>query len=515
MTQVRRATAAEVSADGRQQFVVAPGSRVADFLTSNRSVDVIEGPLGSGKTKALCVRPMRHAQEQAKSPIDGLRYTRFAMVRNTMPDLIRTTIRSWFELFPESRYGRYIGGAVKEHRIRFADVHCTVDFLSLDTDDDVRKLRSTEYTGICFNELQFFEKLLFDEARSRLRFPPQEHGGPTWRGVIADTNTPEEDHWLAVMTGRAELPSGLTEREALAWRWPDEWGYHVQPPALLEDLDQNGLVTGYRVNPTAENLANLPPGYYDEQMVAQSKAWIDNRLLCRVVTIAPGSPVWPMFRREFHVAREPLKPVPGHEVTVALDFGRVFPAALFAQEIGQRLYVQHEILGYNEPASVFAPRVKRFLVQTYPGCPFRLVGDPKGADIGQVTDRSAYDVFRDVFGAYVTPAPVKQNAIEDRTEAVAYALNDNPSGVNYLVISPACRILVVGMAGKYHLVREEDGQLRPKKDKYANLPDALQYLVLSRGVGRKMVGYSALADRKPVQTNPRWRDRPKTMRRVS
>lgn len=74
----------------------------------------------------------------------------------------------------------------------------------------------------------------------------------------------------------------------------------------------------------------------------------------------------------------------------------------------------------------------------------------------------------------VTPAPVKANDIATRLEAVAYALNDNPRGINRLVISPLCRTLIVGMAGRYHLVREEDGELRPKKDKYSNLCDCLQ-----------------------------------------
>ena len=84
-------------------FDVIAGTKVAEFVTSSRSVDVLQGPLGSGKTKALCARIMRHAMEQIKSPVDGLRHTRFAIVRNTMPDLRRTTIRSWLELFPEER----------------------------------------------------------------------------------------------------------------------------------------------------------------------------------------------------------------------------------------------------------------------------------------------------------------------------------------------------------------------------------------------------------------------------
>ena len=62
-----------------------------------------------------------------------------------------------------------------------------------------------------------------------------------------------------------------------------------------------------------------------------------------------------------------------------------------------------------------------------------------------------------------------------------------------------------------HLVREEDGELRPKKDKYSNLCDALQYGCISLGEGRRMVGLAPIADLKPVQV---W-NRRKTMRRVS
>ena len=89
-----------------------------------------------------------------------------------------------------------------------------------------------------------------------------------------------------------------------------------------------------------------------------------------------------------------------------LDFGRVFPAALFAQEVNGRINVQHEMLGFNEGATIFAPKVKRFLEQNYPGHAFRCVGDPKGRDRGQATEQSAYDVFR-ANGMPVTPAPVK------------------------------------------------------------------------------------------------------------
>jgi hypothetical protein len=105
----------------------------------------------------------------------------------------------------------------------------------------------------------------------------------------------------------------------------------------------------------------------------------------------------------------------------------------------------------------------------------------------------------------VTPAPVPANDISTRVEAVAYALNDNPRGINRLVISPLCRTLIVGMAGRYHLVKEDDGELWPKKDKYSNLCDCLQYGCLSLGEGRRMAGLRPASEVKPTRIAPQRR----------
>src|ERR1700680_254853 len=333
-------------------FQLEGGTKIADFIVSNNQFDYIQGPLGSGKTKACCVRLMRHAQEQQQSPINHLRMSRFFLARNTMPDLKRSTVRTWLETFPEHIYGRFNSApGFMQHKISFGDVRTEFDFLSLDKADDVKKLRSTEYTGGFFNELPFMPKEILDEADSRLRYPPDEHGGPTWRGIIAAGNAPDEDCWLAMMSGQIDLPPGLSDDERRQYKWPADWGLFMQPPALVELMDEHGTSLGFEVNPHAENLRNLPKEYYSRMWPGKSRAWIDSRLMNRVALVVEGNPVWPMFRREYHVAREALRPVPGHDVLVWLDFGRVYPAALFAQEINQRIYIQYEMLGFNEPAS--------------------------------------------------------------------------------------------------------------------------------------------------------------------
>src|SRR5580704_458098 len=71
------------------------GAVLTLFATSNNRVDVIQGPIGSGKTVSMFRRLGRHAMQQEKSPRDGLRRTRWFIARNTFPELKRTTVKTW------------------------------------------------------------------------------------------------------------------------------------------------------------------------------------------------------------------------------------------------------------------------------------------------------------------------------------------------------------------------------------------------------------------------------------
>lgn len=478
------------------------------FIQSTAPVQVIQGPVGSGKSKGANLKLWAIASSQKRGPT-GLRHTRWGIIRNTYPELRSTTIRTWLDTFPENLYGPLVWRQPPQQIIRAGDVLMENDFLALDKDDDVKKLRSGEYTGFYINELQYLPKSLFDECTSRAgRFPAMKDGGPSWHGVIADMNAPDEDHFISMMTGQAEFPIGMPEDEKAALTWPKEWDFFMQPAGLLETRAPDGSIA-YVDNPAAENAKWLPPKYYSNQIKGKTRAWIKSRVLNEIALVIDGAPVWPMFRPEFHMAREVLKPVPGHEVIIAIDPGR-WPAAVFMQQINDRVFVQYEFLGFNESAVTFAPKVKRFYEQHYSGIPYRAYGDPKGFDKGQASDTTSYDVYRDN-GINVLAAPVKQNNIEARVSSVAHILDDNPSGIARFVLSPYCRTLKIGMGGRYCLEKDETGELKPTKNSYSHPCNALEYGLLGMGEGRRMVGLKPVGSIKPMQV---YRGR-KTMRRVT
>jgi hypothetical protein len=64
----------------------------AEFMKSAAFFRLIAGPVGSGKTTACIFELLRRAMEQAKAA-DGLRYTRFAIVRQTLKQLKDTVLK--------------------------------------------------------------------------------------------------------------------------------------------------------------------------------------------------------------------------------------------------------------------------------------------------------------------------------------------------------------------------------------------------------------------------------------
>jgi hypothetical protein len=505
-------TEQRVTADGDVVWEVTD-KVLGQFMLSSAPVQVIQGPIGSGKTVACCLKLWAIANAQKPSPVDRIRRTRFAICRTTYPELKSTTIRTWTDVLDQRIYGPVKYTQPPTQKIVWGDVNCEIDFLALDDPTDIQKLRSGEYTAFFFNELQFFIKELFDEAQSRAgRYPSIRDGGPTWHGVVADMNAPSPDHFIALMRGMVPWPESMTDEERAALAWPSSWDWFEQPPALIEIRDPSGRIAGYEPNPDAENRKWMLPDYWGNLTKGKSKAWIDSRLLNRVALVVDGSPVWPAFRQEVHVSREVLHAVPGHQIWMGADFGRS-PACLFGQALNNRVSILAEMQGHNESAVTFAPKVKRFLETHYRGFQYCAFGDPKGQDRGQATDTTAFDVYRS-HGINMQPAPIKMNAIEPRIAAVDYILGQLYDGRPRLQISPNCRTLIAAMSGGYCYERKQRSseiKTEPSKNRFSHLADSLQYLCIAMGEGRQMIGLAPLNEVKPFQI---YRGR-KTMRRIT
>jgi len=89
-----------------RDFTDAP--TLCKMIEDDAFVQIAIGPVGSGKTFMLCNKVMMKAMQQQPAKKDNIRYTRWVFVRNTMPELRTTTIKTWEQCWPPEHCGSVI-----------------------------------------------------------------------------------------------------------------------------------------------------------------------------------------------------------------------------------------------------------------------------------------------------------------------------------------------------------------------------------------------------------------------
>jgi hypothetical protein len=368
-------------------------------------------------------------------------------------------------------------------------VDLTVIFLSFDHPDDIRKLKSLEVTGAWLNEASELSMEALEAATSRVgRFPSADEGGPSWHGIIADTNSPEDSSWWF----------DLSENKK-----PKGYEFFDQPPAMIEIQPKDGkspLEIGaapqYVPNdgthglPPAENIEHLTGGfkYYENMVVAKPREWVNVYILNQYGSTRGGKVIYPEYVDALHASKRPLVPAPGQVLYVGWDFG-LSCSCVFAQLTARgQLRVLREIGGEDIGIQRFIrDYFKPCLTQYYANFSLAMTGDPAGSQRSQSTEQTCFSVMADEGFPNVVAASTNEFAA--RREAVAWFLSRlSPEGSAFQ-LDPSCQILRKGFlrAYAYRKMRAESFQpfaLRPDKTQASHLQDALQYLCLYlRGSG--------------------------------
>ena len=72
---------------------VPDGAVLSEFFYDRGEVSIIQGPVGAGTSTASCFKMWAISNEQRPGP-DGVRRTRWMIVRNTYDDLRDTTLKT-------------------------------------------------------------------------------------------------------------------------------------------------------------------------------------------------------------------------------------------------------------------------------------------------------------------------------------------------------------------------------------------------------------------------------------
>ena len=464
------------------------GEVLKSFMKDSTFFRGIRGPVGSGKSVGCCVEVFRRALEQKKGA-DGLRKSRWAIIRNTNPQLRTTTIKTWLDWFPESDWGRFHWSVPYTHYIKKGDIDLEVIFLALDRPEDVKKLLSLELTGIWINEAREIPKSIIDACTMRVgRYPSMRDGGPSWSGVIADTNAPEEDHWWPIMAGEVPIPDHIPREQAKMLVKPDNWNFFTQPCGMLEVKDEEGEIQDYKENPKAENQKNILANYYSNLIRGKTKSWIDVYVMNRLGAIQDGKPIYPMFAPEVHISKEEIAVAANLPVYVGLDFG-LTPAATIGQKVRGRWLIQQEIVAIDMGIVRFAELLRQELATRFSAASEVIIyGDPAGDFRAQTDESTPFHILR---GAGLRAYPAPSNSVDLRLEAVSSQLTKMVEGKPAFLVDRRCASLVKGFEGGYQYRRMEVSGERysdkPDKNMFSHIHDALQYMMLGAGEGRALM----------------------------
>lgn len=450
---------------------------VSSFMRSKAFVRIILGPVGSGKSTGCLMEIIRRASQQERGP-DGIRHTRFAIVRQTLQQIKQTVLKefyTWAEPITTFK--------VSENTIylSFDDVRCEIHLIPLDDENDQRRLLSMQLTGAWVNEFPEIDPVIIPSLCGRLgRYPSAAQGGPSWFGLIMDGNFPNEGgDWHKLLEN--ELP-------------PD-----------FQLFKQPGGRT-----PIAENISNLPGGYeyYERLARGQSEEWIKRYVDAQYGNDPSGSAVFrDSYTHDFHSFDE-LSPIPGRPLIVGQDFGRDPWSIICQLDHRGRFLVLEEVEGTSigleqHIALNLRPRLYD---ERYNGMPVAVVGDPSGVSKSSLYEETSFDMLkREGFVAF--PAPT--NDIDPRLRAIeAFLLQQIGGKAVFMVDRGRCPRIVQGLRGGYRYSKVKGGENKPKPDKnsYSHPMDALQYAALAAH-GGMVQGAIMRRLKPPVRSTPKFSSR--------
>jgi len=449
----------------------------ARFMRSESFGRLIAGPVGSGKTTACLFELFRRACEQAPAP-DGLRYTRFAIVRQTLKQLKDTVLKDIVDWLKGIASYKVSDNTVY---ITVGDVRSEWLLIPLEDPEDQRRLLSLQLTGAWMSEcIEMNVEIVSPLAGRCGRYPSAALGGCSWFGIIADTNMPSEGSaWHAFMTHRM----------------PIDWQVFIQPSGMADNAENLNWLTQTTdtLKLAQDDPRRLAQGrtYYERFVRSNSPEWCKRYVYAEFGPDPSGSAVFrESFKLDFHVVDE-LEPVSGHTLLIGLDFGRDPCAILTQVDHRGRLLVLEEVIAEDIGLELQLNRgIKPALMaDRYIGLMAVVVGDPAGRQRSTMYEETSFDlVKRSGLNAY--PAP--SNDIDARIRAVeSFLLAQRDGGPAVLFDRRRCPQLIEAMNGGYRYAKTRGGVRKPTpdKNKYSHIADAFQYACLAAHGG--MVGMIA------------------------
>lgn len=448
-----------------QDKIYIPSPTGSTFHLDDSFVRVVMGPYGSGKSTLSIAEIVKRACAMPKWNA-GRRRSRWGIVRNTSGELSTTTLATWLAWFEELGDVRKRQKPIMTYEHVFNDGHGIVElellFIALDRPEDVRKIKSLELTGCYINELSEVPKAALAHMKGRVnRYPSKAFcKEPYWSGIIADTNPPEDDHWIF-----KDFEENSFEHHRLL----------KQPSGLIKN-DDNKWVR----NPDADNASHLPDNYYEMLAEGQSQEFVKVFCLGEYGSVGFGKRVFPEFNPDFH-AVDHLDAIQGQQLLICWDFG-LTPACVVLQLSARgQLFCLKEYVGDGMGIRSFAENIViPGIARDFPYCKVGTsVGDPAGNSRSEVVEEMS--CIGELNSLGIPTISARTNDIDPRLGSVKYFLNKMIDGKpGFILDKKKCSTLFKGFVKDYVFARiavsgEERYKDKPNKNMASHPMDALGY----------------------------------------
>ena len=273
------------------------------------------------------------------------RKARVGVLRESYPNLEKNTLPSWFRIHPESD-GKFTWKAPYTHKLRLilrTDVEgravdvCDfeIEFRAIGDQSVEEACRGWEVNAVLVDEADLQPAALLAFLSGRVgRFSELDPSLVVDPTIILSLNAPYIDNWIYPLAYENEFETLID-------------------PELVEALDGRKLVEVFLQpggrSPQAENLHNLPKGYYTIQAAlnAHRPDYVARMLDNKPVPMQHGQPVNPQFDFERHV--RPLQWDRNRMLIVGFDQGLTAAAVASQRTVEGHLRTLREAVAFLEP----------------------------------------------------------------------------------------------------------------------------------------------------------------------
>ena len=430
------------------KFTANPTQKL--FIESRAEADLFDCRKGEGKSAALVWSCFFHTKHNPGA--------RWLFIRDTWENLRRTTLNEFLFWFPDGIYGTWKkGDKTFVWDTARTGMSGEVVFMGVESEEDASKIASMPLAAFAIDEpsgaageSSGVSEFVFETAFNQLRQP-----GMNWYAAKLAQNNPDESHW--------------TYRKF----WDP--GTPPMPGVQLLPLQQPGYATWQTKEP--ENLAHLPPGYYDRM----KEVWKDRPDLLRRFVEGKhgfqqvGIPITPEWNDALHLAQG-LRPVPGAPLHLLYD-GGLNPTCIITQvtPMGDWLILEDFVGQGIGMLELITDVLKPALQARYRGWAWSHIGDPnlRMREQSSSMQSASRAIIKELGGRFI-PGAIKEDA---RTEPLRAMLRKVRHGRGVVQVDrDRARRTWHALRGGWHRHVQRSGVVgQIKKNIHSHPGDALGY----------------------------------------